>query len=78
MKQTYCKLIIQFIWRYEKSHNLHTRPGTAVQFDSHTDGSWMTRVRHEANPSRDDDRTQFTQLGEVRVTVARQQLQPRD
>jgi len=53
-----------------------TGPGAAVQFDPHADGSRMTRVRHEANPSGDDNRTKFAQLGEVRVAVADQQLQP--
>jgi len=36
----------------------------------------VTGVGHEANSAGDDDRTQFSQLGEVRVAVARQQLQP--
>ena len=54
---------------------LQTCPGAAVQLDSHADGSRVTRVRHEANSSGDDDRSQFVQFGEVRVTVARQQLQ---
>jgi len=53
-----------------------TCPCASVQLDAHADGAWVTGIGHEANSAGDDDRTQFSQLGEVRVAVARQQLQP--
>ena len=56
---------------------LRTCPRASVQLDSHADGSRMTRVRHEADSSGDDDRAKVTQLGEIRVAVAGQQLQQR-
>jgi hypothetical protein len=39
------------------------------QFDSHTDSARVITVRHESNPASNDDRSKFTQLSYICVTV---------
>jgi len=51
-----------------------TSPLAAVEFDAHADGSRVAAVRHDADATRNDRRTNFADLGDVRVAVAVENL----
>ena len=52
-----------------------TSPSAAIQLDSHADGPRVLAVRHDADPPSDDRRNYIPQLRDVRVAVARENLE---